>query len=543
MDILGIDIGTVSVKYVRCRGTAGRSLVTSQGDYPYNGSLEDLESILADIRVKEGTGLEIAVAISSPDIIKKTFTVPILPKKEQKDAFNWAATKLVPAALDTMAYEHLMLGRVEEKGAMKDEVLFVGAPKSFINRILSTFTRADLKPVTLITDIAFGYVYSLGEIGERSVAVVDLGGKQTGLYIARGNKLMFAREILTASESFSDALMSGSGLTFDKAEEYKKERGFDGELTEILKIPFERLTGEIQRTFSVYNQRYPDKPITSVYITGRGIRIPHFFEKLEDTLIEEVNFLESIHETEDKYIPARALCMNAEVLPNLLPESAQKKEQQRAYRRYIAIGSFFLAAVLLLITFNLMGRAKRAGILVNAERRTLGMMKTSLGALGKGIPEASPDTREIASIQQEIPRKDITFVTLLKYLSSELPREAVLKSIEFGENTNQNPPPQPSQTNVHPTPGGQARTIPGPFRDPAQPAVPESFSGYYPLVLKGYIFGKPDNPELGLFDIVLSLRASGFIDRVEVLQKDKKELKGKPVIEFTILARCARHEI
>jgi Tfp pilus assembly PilM family ATPase len=286
LDILGIDIGTVSVKYVRCKGTIGKSIVVSQGDYPYKGGFDDLELILADIRNKEGPDLEVAIGMSSPDIIKKTFTIPVLPKKEQKEALNWTSAKALSASLDDMIYEHLMLGQIEEKGIKKDEVLFVGIQKGFVERVLSTFQRAGFQQIVLLTDVAFGYVYALGEVGDRSIAVIDIGGKRTGLYIARGRRLVLAREVLTASESFSDVLMSGPGLTFDQAEHYKREKGFDDELTEILKIPFGRLAGEIQRTFIFYNERYPEKPVTSVYVTGRGAKIPKFFESLKRSLLK-----------------------------------------------------------------------------------------------------------------------------------------------------------------------------------------------------------------------------------------------------------------
>jgi Tfp pilus assembly PilM family ATPase len=162
LDILGVDIGTVSVKYVRCKGSAGNSVITSQGDYPYKGDFEDLRLILEDIRMKEGTDLEVAVGVSSPDIIKKTFTIPILPKKEQRDALNWTSAKVLSMSLDDMVYEHVMLGRMEEKGIMKDEVLFVGTSIDFIQRIRSAFQRAGFRDVALITDIAFAYVYALG---------------------------------------------------------------------------------------------------------------------------------------------------------------------------------------------------------------------------------------------------------------------------------------------------------------------------------------------------------------------------------------------
>jgi Tfp pilus assembly PilM family ATPase len=541
VDILGIDIGTVSVKYVRCKGAQGKSIVASQGDYPYKGGFEDLDLILADIRSKEGADLEVAVGISAPDIIKKTFTIPVLPKKEQKEALNWTSAKILSASLDDMIYEHTILGQIEEKGIMKDEFLFVGVQKGFVERILSTFQRAGFQQVALITDIAFGYVYALGELGDRSIAVIDIGGKQTGLYIANARRLMFAREILTASESFSDALMSGPGLTFDQAEQFKRERGFDEELTEILKIPFERLAGEIRRTLSVYDQRYPDKPVTTVYITGRGIKIPKFFERLEEALIEEVSYLETIQGIEDKYIPAHTLCMNLEVLPNLLPEGARKREQEKRYKRYIAIGTFAIAAILGLLSLNLWSTARNGDLRIRIEQQTLESMQRGFNAIGQQTSH-NFEAVDIAFIKNEIQKKDLTFITILKYLSSRIPNDVYLKSIEFGgEIQPASPPLSPLKTQNVP-PVQQAPQV-APAASAPDQLLKKVIDNYYPLTLKGYVFGETDNLELTLFNLVLSLRQAGFIDRVEIIGKEMKGIKGKPVIEFSILARCAKHEL
>ncbi len=541
MDILGIDIGTVSVKYVRCKGTQGKSIIASQGDYPYKGGFEDLELILADIRAKEGTDLEVAVGISAPDIIKKTFTIPVLPKKEQKEALNWTSAKILSAPLDDMIYEHLILGQIEEKGIMKDEFLFVGTQKGFIERILSTFQRAGFQQIVLITDIAFGYVYALGEVGDRSIAVIDIGGKRTGLYIANARRLMFAREILTASESFSDALMSGPGLTFDQAEQFKRERGFDEELTEILKIPFERLAGEIRRTFSVYDQRYPDKPVTTVYITGRGIKIPKFFERLEETLIEEVNYLETIQGIEDKYIPAHTLCMNLEALPNLLPEGAKKREQEKCYKRYIAIGTFAIAAILYLLSVNLWSTARNADLRIKLDRHSLESMQRGFNTIGTKT-SLNLEALDITFIKNEIQKKDVTFITTLKYLSSQIPNDVYLKSIELGGEIQPASPLLSPQKTQNVPPAQQVPQGPPATSVPEQP-LKKLIDNYYPLILKGYVFGEADNPELALFNLILSLRQSGFIDRVDITGKETKQIKGKQVIEFSLLARCAKHEL
>jgi Tfp pilus assembly PilM family ATPase len=543
LDILGIDIGTVSVKYVRCKGTTGKSIVVSQGDYPYKCGFEDLGLILADIRSKEGPDLEVAIGMSSPDIIKKTFTIPVLPKKEQKEALNWTSAKALNASLDDMIYEHIMLGQIEEKGIKKDEVLFVGIQKGFVERVLSTFQRAGFQQIVLLTDVAFGYVYALGEVGDRSIAVIDIGGKRTGLYIARARRLMLAREVLTASESFSDVLMSGPGLTFDQAEHYKREKGFDDELTEILKIPFGRLAGEIQRTFIVYNERYPDKPVTSVYVTGRGAKIPKFFEKLEEALVEEVNYLEAINGIEDKYIPSHTLCMHSEALPNLLPESAKRKEQEKTYKRYISIGTFALAGILFLLSLGMWSTLRNADMRINMEQKTLEVIRQGLSTMGKKTTAtATFDSSDIAFIKNEIQKKDVTFITLLKYLSSRIPGDAYLKSIEFGGDIEPDIQSSSTQKTQNVIPSGQ------PTQGPVTPSVPGQpkktlGENYYPLTLKGYIFGEPETLELTFFNLVLSLKQSGFIDRVEVIKKENNKMKGKPVMEFVILARCMKHEL
>ena len=541
MDILGVDIGTVSVKYVRCKGLVGNSVVASQGDYPYKGDFEDLKLILEDIRMKEGTDLEVAVGISSPDIIKKTFTIPILPRKEQREALNWTSAKVLSMSLDDMVYEHMMLGRMEEKGIMKDEVLFVGTSKGFIQRIHSAFQQAGFRDLILVTDIAFAYVYALGEVGERSIAVVDVGGRQTGLYIANGRRLMFAREILTASESFSDALMSGPGFSYDEAEQYKRERGFDAELTEILKIPFERLAGEVQRTFSVYNQHYPDKAVTQVYVTGRGANIPRFMEKLEEKLVEQVDRLETLHTIEEKYVPAQALCMNLDVLPNLLPEGAKRRETSKVLKKFATLGTVMIAAIVILLSLGMWRTSKTVDLRLNAEKGSVEQMKKGIEALGLKTVKASIDPGDIGFIRNEIQKKDITFVTLLKYLSSKTPNGIYLKAVEFGGEFPADVPAAPQQ--------GQPASASAPPVSPAKTTEAKKETGQkpreneYPLILRGYIFADADALELKLFDFVLSLKGSGFIRQVEVLSKESKMVRGKPVLEFALSARCSKHEL
>jgi len=542
VDILGIDIGTVSVKYVKVKGTSGNWSVISSGNYPYKGSFDDLEIILADIRVKEGDDVEVAIGISSQEIIKKTFTIPILPKKEQKDVLNWSTTKILTTPLDDMICEHQMLGAVDEKGVNKDEVLFVGAPKHYINSLLSVFERVGFDDVTLITDIAFAYINAIGEDGDASTAIIDVGGRRTGLYITNAKRLMFAREILTASESFSDALMSGPGLSYDQAEQYKREKGFDEELAEIMRLPFERLEGEVLRTLSVYNQRYPDKPVSKVFISGRGSKIPKFLERMKESLVEEVSSLENVSDIEPEYIPAYTLAVDRTGFPNLLPERVLQKGREKSYKNLVVIGTIGVVVILLLLSFTMWGTLSTANLKVTLEKGNLDKLKEGVKKISV-VSQTTVNYNEILMVRNEIQKKDLTFVTLLKFLASQIPRDVYLKSIEFGEDTQT--PATPASNQLLPPPIPVGKGVPVSMVAPGSPgqANVKTSGNDYPLVLKGYITGEAESLELTLFNLMLTLKKSGLVQNVELAGKEMKTLKGKQVMEFTITSRCMRYEI
>lgn len=539
MDILAVDIGTVSVKYVK----VSNGSAVSSGVYTYKGSFDDLEMILGDIKIKEGNDIEVVIGISSQEITKKTFTIPILPKKEQKDVLNWSTTKILTTSLDDMIYEHIMLGAIDEKGVNKDEVLFVGAPKHYINSLISVFERVGLNDVSIIADIAFAYVNAIGETGDASTAIVDVGGRRTGLYVANAKRLMFAREILTASESFSDALMSGPGLSYDQAEQYKREKGFDEELTEILRLPFERLEGEVLRTLSVYNQRYPDKPVSKLLITGRGSKIPGFLEKMKESFVEEVSSLEDVPGIAVEYIPAYTLAVKRDGLPNLLPERLLQKGRERSYKNLVMMGSIGVVVILILLSFMMWGMLSNANLKFNLEKGNLDKLKEGVKQLTAPVQAGISDS-EILMVKNEIRKKDLTFVTLLKFLSSQMPRDVYLTSIEFGEDAPSAPAAggqAPAQVLPPPVPVGQG--VPVPKVAPGSPAQAAAKIPDYPLVLKGYIMGEPDGLELILFDLMLNLKRSGFVKDVELSKKEMKPLKGKQVMEFIITSRCMRYEL
>jgi hypothetical protein len=133
------------------------------------------------------------------------------------------------------------------------------------------------------------------------------------------------------------------------------------------------------------------------------------------------------------------------------------------------------------------------------------------------------DPGDIGFIRNEIQKKDITFVTLLKYLSSKTPTGVYLKSVEFGKQFPIDVPAAPGQgqqasSGSTPPPSPPAKTT-----EAKQDSGQKLSENEYPLILRGYIFAEADALELKLFDLVLSLNGSGFIRQVEVVSKENKQ--------------------
>ncbi|HQH83766.1 MAG: pilus assembly protein PilM, partial [Syntrophorhabdus sp.] len=547
--------GTVSVKYLRIRG---KGVIISHGDYPHKGGWEDLNFVLTDIKDKEGTDVEIAIAVSSPDILKRSFSIPVMPRDEAKEAIEWAASKVVTTSLEDMIYENIMLGQINERGLQKEEVFFIGANKEYIDILLSVFETVGFRRVNIITDCGVLYLPIIAEKKEGTVAVVDIGGRQTGIYIFDEKRLRFMREILTASESFIDTLMSEFGLSYDEAEQYIIEKGFNEESKNILSFPLDRLTGEVQRTFNVYTRKHPERPITKIYITGRASRIPNLISRIQDAFMEEVERLMSPIEIDEQFLPLYALCMKTEPLVNLLPEKLKARKREMTLQSWLRLATICVVAILLIPSIIMLTDLRKMQVFIKSEQADVASKKEQLRLLGS----ITTDSRygELMALNKEVGKKDVTFVTLLKYLSSRLPRDVYIREIGFTDKNKRFDSTIKDLSREHSTKEGSgiretAKTTPKEDAEasaPSKGAIPATGQSTlaiipgepdYAVTLRGYIFGDIDVLEPALVNLVISIERYALLRNVEVSMRETKEIRGKKALEFIITGQCIRHEI
>jgi len=338
-DILGIDIGTISVKYVRYR-KKGKGIVVSRGEYPYKEGWEDLEGILSSIKNRKGRTSK-SHRITSQEILKKPSPYRSFPRGNERSA-GMVCSKIISIPLDDMRHEYVMLGEIDERACARTKSSLSGRTR------VRQQDRRPLRGRRVQEDrSADRYrLYLLPSWRRRLTAPSPSWTSAAGrrhLYLRRqeappgpGNNDRLGK--------FYDVLISGFGLTFEEAESYTREKGFDETSSDILAVPMERLGGEIQRTFNVYAQKYPSGRC-AVYC-GRGAQIPNLLEKLKAFLVEDLQQLPSQTEIEDEFL--RPICSPFRRTSSSPASGAgQGREKEAIYTKYARIAGSLCCPCLL----------------------------------------------------------------------------------------------------------------------------------------------------------------------------------------------------
>jgi Tfp pilus assembly PilM family ATPase len=522
MDTLGIDIGTTTVKYVRYRKKADR--IVSQGEYRYRRGWEEIREILSTIKDKEGSNVALIVGITSVELFKKICSVPLLPEPEMKAEVDALVSKSMLVPLLDMNREYLILGEVEDRGTVKQDVLFLGAHKSFIDHVTGLFRKAGFRRLSVLTDVGFCYRSMTDCALEGAIAVVDVGGTQTGIYIIDSGRLLLTREIMTACETLKDAVVGVTALSPNEAEEHLWMNGFVEPAGDDLNLPLERLAAQIQRTFLVYSQKYPGRPVVKVWIAGRGAKIPELPERLTGLLGQNFEVLPSKAEVDQQYIPAYALATRSDRFPNLLPEEMKDTESQATVTKYArAAGIIILCGTVL---FSIAGWARLRYLKATIDSRSALLSQKNRQLAGQSSGHQILPS-QILSPLNEAGQKEISFVLFLKFLSNHLPSQVYLKSIEFDA--------------VAP-PGKESGDLAG-DTVPTKGRASDRKLRAGIVHLRGYVVADDEEIEPVLIQVSANLEKSGFLRNVKVDQKEMKNVKGRMLMEFVASGECRGYEI
>ncbi|OGH69831.1 MAG: hypothetical protein A2754_02200 [Candidatus Magasanikbacteria bacterium RIFCSPHIGHO2_01_FULL_47_8] len=284
--ILGIDIGTSSVKIVELTKSGDKIELTNYGQFvDFRGQLQSttlqvLSSQVGDVIkgiVQEAGMKERSAAIAVPMFSGFTtvITMPSIPDEELSQAVTYEAKKYIPLPLGEVKFEWSKLDNnpAAEKGTM--DLLIVAVTNELINRYqeAAKLSNIDLRYIELD---AFSLARALVGPSDGPTLIIDIGALSTALIIVDKEWPMYTRTSEVAGREFTKLLARSLGTDFKRAESLKYKIGVHSAGGIILPL-VDSLLAEAKRIIDDY-AKARKMAIQRVILSGGSSNTPGLLE-------------------------------------------------------------------------------------------------------------------------------------------------------------------------------------------------------------------------------------------------------------------------
>ncbi len=294
--MVGIDIGSKSIKIVELTGSSGKFQLKSSGVVGYAGLSPDkmteekdfvaLSLILKKIINQIGiTTKEVNISLPEPLVFTRLIKFPLLSYEEVNAAVKWEAEQYIPIPVNEAVIQYSILG--VDKTSTKTSVLLVAAPKVVVERYVKVIRLAGLTPVSAETELT---ALARSVSPEKGTSLLlDLGASSVDMAITKDSKVIFTRSIPVANETFTRAVSQSLGITMQQAEEYKKTYGLstdqlEGKVKLALDPVFKIVTDEVQKAIHFFQSEENEEAPTTIFVSGGTSLTPELISYLTEIL-------------------------------------------------------------------------------------------------------------------------------------------------------------------------------------------------------------------------------------------------------------------
>ena len=206
-------------------------------------------------------------AISGSQVIVRQVQFPKMPEAVLRKSIKYEASKHISASMEDSAVEFEILGDVPDESQM--DVMLVAAPREMVDSRVQVIESAGLDPLSVDVE-AFALIRSLVEFSasdeylHKTVALIDMGASHTDVNIVSRGEFVLTRNIPIAGNSFTNAVKSLVGVSFEEAERLKIEMTADTPLDQInTKTPRAAAGGWFSHCWMSWSARYEDRSTTT----------------------------------------------------------------------------------------------------------------------------------------------------------------------------------------------------------------------------------------------------------------------------------------
>jgi type IV pilus assembly protein PilM len=306
--LVGLDIGSSSVKAVELTGKPGALALTNLGfetlqpDTVVDGQimeLNDVSSVIAGIfRDGQIKTDRVAAGVSGSSVIVKNIIVPQMTREELEESIDWHAEEHIPFDIGDVSLDYQIVG----SGADSLHVLMAACKRDFIANIRQAIQLAGKQPAVIDVD-AFAlqncYEVNYEPPDELIVALLNVGASTMNINIVRGVRSVFTRDVSVGGNQYTALLQKELGLTYEQAEGVKRGAPVPSNVEAmdtdgVLETVSDLLALEISKTFDFFRATAEDSnaAVQKIFISGGGSKLkglPEFLSNRFEIPVERLD--------------------------------------------------------------------------------------------------------------------------------------------------------------------------------------------------------------------------------------------------------------
>jgi len=287
--VIGVDIGSSSLKVVQLRREGGTAVLETYGELalgPYAGvevgqatnmPASKIAETLNDL-LREANVTTKDAGISIP-FSRSLLTLVELPRRddpaEQKTVIELEARKYIPVPVSEVQLDWFIIPEALSEGAPpspKIQVLLVAVHNDELTLLEGVIRESQLAATFYEIEI-FSTIRSVVDEPVKPVLVLDIGASATKVYVVEHGVVALSHNIPRGGQDVTRTIATSQGITVGNAEIMKKEHGFANEAGTYdhrsIELVFSRIFEEAKRALAQY-ENAKGKQVSCLVLTGGG---------------------------------------------------------------------------------------------------------------------------------------------------------------------------------------------------------------------------------------------------------------------------------
>ncbi len=320
-DVVGIDVGSYSVKVVLFKLEAGAYTLKAWGQLPLGAKADAgpdekkaaVVNLLRAFFIEKGVKVkEVSTSLSGNAVIVRYVKFPRLTKTELQSTLATEAEPFIPFDINEVQLSFHILSEIVEDGQKKMETVLVAAKRDLVQQRLEILQGAGLVPTIIDVDsFALENIHEKtrdAKEGPGATLYLNIGHMVTNLSIVENGVTRVVRDMFISGNTLTKAIMKAFQCDAARAEELKHSRGVfvdpaekekalaDGDrdglgVSQAVGQVARDLVAEVHRSVDFYLSQGPDRSIGRIMLAGGTARLKNLDKHLAQELKVPVSVL------------------------------------------------------------------------------------------------------------------------------------------------------------------------------------------------------------------------------------------------------------